>query len=132
MPRFYFHLRANGRIHHDPEGSECADLAGARVHALDMANELMRNNVPKTRLWSLCVVDGHGRAAFDLFFADLAARRERRPAALEALSAVTCRRLGALIDVRCAVRDTVRESGLLLARSTGKPKLVFARSRLPT
>ena len=129
MPRFHFHLRAAGTILHDDDGSECADVGTARAHAVAVAIQLMRNAGGRTRLWSMCVADEEDEALFNLFFADVAARLDNHPPAMQELAAKTCRRLTELIDVMCAARRTVVESHMLIARATGKPQLVFARER---
>lgn len=128
MPRFYFHLRAGGTIHSDRQGSECADNAAAHAHAFAVARQLLRNSNGATRLWSLCVEDEQGRAAFDLFLADVAAQLDIVPQEWQELAAQTCRRLTALTRALCAARETVLESRILLARARGKPQLVYARN----
>ena len=77
-------------------------------------------------LWSLCVADAHDEALFDLFFADVAARRGDLPRGVEELTAKTCRRITALIDAVSAARGTVIETRILIARARGKPQLVCA------
>jgi hypothetical protein len=126
MPRFYFHLRAESRIHRDLHGSECRDVFAADWVARSIAAELMRNSDRKTRLWSICVEDEHGRALFDVFFADLAAELDGLSRERQELAAETCRRVQALIDAMCAVRDTVMQSRILLARARAMPQLVHS------
>src|SRR5690348_15918366 len=71
MPCFHFHLRTQGTIHPDPDGTECRYLAGARLHAERVARELMRNAEEERKLWSLRVEDWDGRHVLDLLFADV-------------------------------------------------------------
>src|SRR5215471_13270489 len=129
MPRFYFHLRAESNLHRDLEGSECRDLSAANALARDVAIELMRNSDRNTRLWSICVEDEHGRALFDLFFADVAARFDGLSQERQELASETCRRLSGLIDAFCALRDTLIQSRILVARARGKPHLAYAKHR---
>jgi len=127
MPRFYFHLRAESTIRRDFTGADCRDLAAADTLAREIAVELMRNCDRKTSLWSLCVEDERGEALFDLYFADLAQSAAGLSKERQELAAENCRRVTALIDAMCAVRNTVAESRILLARARVKPQLVYAR-----
>jgi hypothetical protein len=127
MPRFYFHLRAESTIRRDLTGADCRDLAAADTLAREIAAELMRNSDRKTSLWSLCVEDEHGQVLFDVYFADLAIGFDGLSKERQELAAENCRRVTALIDAMCAVRRTVAESRILLARARGKPQLVYDR-----
>lgn len=127
MPRYHFHLRARGRIHADPDGTELPDLEAARAHAAAVAQELMRHGAAGTRHWSLCVEEADGAPQFDLFFADLDPSLASYSPQMRMLVGATCRRLGALTDVLCATRATRTEARILLARARGKPQLVYAR-----
>ena len=71
MPCFHFHLRTQGALYPDPDGSECRNLAEVRLHAERVATELMRNAAEERRLWSLRVEDWDGRHVFDVLFADV-------------------------------------------------------------
>lgn len=128
MPRFHFILRACGTIHHDKDGTECADLAAARAHAADVARELMRNAETGTRLWSMRVEDASGQAVFELLFADIPALADVLAPEVRHLRHLTCRRQAELIETMCAVRATIAESRMLRARMTQKPQLAFARA----
>src|SRR5262245_9831728 len=127
MPRYHFHLRARGRIHRDPEGTELPDRAAAQVHAEAVANDLMRHGGGGARHWSLRVEDEHGEPQLDVFFAELDTSLAGYAPQMRMLGAQTCRRLGALTDVMNAARATRTETRMLLARARGKPQLVFAR-----
>ncbi len=127
MPRYHFHLRARGTIHHDREGTGLPDLAAARDHASAVAEELMRNAGGGARHWSMCVEDGAGERQFDLFFADVDDGLVSYSPQMRLLVTQTGRRLGALTDTLCAVRETLIETRMLVARSRGKPYLVYAR-----
>jgi hypothetical protein len=118
-------------IHHDLEGTQCADDAAARAHAVAVAQELMRHSDHKTRIWSMIVADRQGQQLFDIFFAEIDASTGGLSPDLQALAAETCRRAGALVDTLCAVRATWTQSRMLLARARQKPHLAYARSRLP-
>jgi hypothetical protein len=127
MPRFYFHLRARGRIHTDAQGTELPDLGAARVHATAVAEELMRHAGGDARHWSLRVEDESGAPQLDLFFAEVDPSLAAYAPQMRMLVAQTCRRLGALTDVLSAARATRAETRMLLARARGKPQLVYAR-----
>ena len=129
MPRFHFHLRAEDTIHRDLDGTDCADVSAARAHALAVAEELMHHSDRRTRHWSMRVENEDGKPAFDVFFADVDASLEGQPAHMRMLTAKTCRRYGALIDTLCALRATLTETRILIARAQRKPFLVYAKGR---
>lgn len=118
-------------IHRDPQGTECVDDAAAHRHAVAVARELMRHSDRKTRHWSMIVVDAQGEPLFDIYFAEVDTAIGALSPILQALTAETCRRTGALIDTLCAVRATQTQSRMLLARARGKPQLAYAKGRLP-
>lgn len=41
MPRYYFHIRSDDGLIRDPDGTELADLAAARLEAEDAARDLL-------------------------------------------------------------------------------------------
>ena len=127
MPRYYFHLRAEGTTHRDMSGSECPDLMAAHSEAEGVARELMHNCHHGTKLWSLRVEDEEARRVFDLFFADVAEIELDSSPERKAVAQETSRRLAALIDVACSAQDTMTQSAALLARARGKPQLAYAR-----
>jgi hypothetical protein len=124
MPRFHFHLRCDATIHRDPDGTDCADVAAAREHALAVAEELMRNYEHMARLWSMRVEDDSGKMSFDLFFAEFDTSLVLHPPEKRALMTETCRRHAATIDALCAIRATLSEARLAIAGLTPKPHLV--------
>ncbi len=128
MPQYHFHLRARGNIHRDRDGVELPDVAGARAHAEAVADELMRHSDGGTRHWSLFVEDENGEVLFDVLFADVDAALASHAPEFRQLAVETCRRHGAFIDALCALRVTLVESRMLIARSRGRPYLVYQRS----
>ncbi len=128
MPRFHFHLRADGRIHPDLEGTELLDIEVVRAHASAVAQELMCNAGARPRHWSMYVEDETGERQFDLFFADADPTLASYPAEWRMLISETCRRLAALTDALSIARETRRQTRILLARSQGRPHLVYARN----
>jgi hypothetical protein len=127
MPHFYFHLRSDGTVHRDADGTDLPDLTAAREHALAVAEELMLHSEPRTRHWSLCVEGEGGRPQFDLFFADVDKTLAAYAPQLRMLVTETCRRLAALNDALCAARATRMETRMLLARARRRPHLVYAK-----
>ena len=127
MPYFYFHLRAHGTIHRDPEGMELSDAATAREHAAAVAQDLMSHSEGRTRHWSIYVEDDRGEHTLDLFFADVDPSLASFPPQTRMLVMQTSRRLGALTDALSALRATQIETRTLIARARGKPYLVLAR-----
>jgi hypothetical protein len=41
MPRFFFHIRYDGQLVRDPEGTDLVDLAAAKAEALADAREIL-------------------------------------------------------------------------------------------
>lgn len=71
MPRYYFSLISDGRTFTDREGDELADVAAARRHALELAQDLMGTRSSTIRDWISCsleVRDGSRRVLFILPF----------------------------------------------------------------
>lgn len=127
MPRFHFHLRAHGTIHRDREGSDLPSPAAAHAHAAAVAQELMLHSRGRPRQWSLRVENENGEAQFDLYFADVDPSLLPYPLRLRMTASENCRRVGALTEVICAARQTLVESRILMARSQGRPQLVYAK-----
>jgi hypothetical protein len=126
MPRYHFHLRDHGIVYRDLEGTDLADVNAARAHAETVAEELMRHSDFHTRYWSLGVEGWQGEPKFDLFFADVDKRLAQHPPTSRAAASATCRRISELTDLCCALRATLMESRILLARAKRKPHLVYA------
>jgi hypothetical protein len=129
MPRYHFHLRDYGMVHRDLEGTELPDVKAARTHAERVAEELMRHSNFRTRNWSLRVEDELGEPKCDLFFADVDERLAKHPSVSRAAGSEICRQIGALTDLCCALRATLMESRILLARAKRKPYLVYASGK---
>src|SRR5690348_6498592 len=127
MPMFHFHLRARGTIHRDPDGTDLPDVDAARAHSLAVVQELLLHSPDRTRHWSMRVENEKGEMEFEVFFADVDPSLERFAPQLRMTTSSTCRRLGALTETLCAVRATLVETRMLLARAQGKPQLVYSR-----
>jgi hypothetical protein len=127
MPHFHFHLRAHGAIHRDRQGTQLPNAAAAHTHAAAVAEELMLHSSHRSRQWSLRVENETGEAQFDLYFADVDPSLVPYSAQVRMTLSETCRRLGALTDSFCVVRQTLVESRMLMARAQGRPQLVYAR-----
>jgi hypothetical protein len=41
MTRYFFHIRDGGVLIEDPDGTECEDVAAARIEALSSARDLL-------------------------------------------------------------------------------------------
>ena len=64
MPRFFFHVRDDGRLFEDPDGGELPDLDAARAEAVAAAREVFTEQVRAGRPPSITQVeirDGEGR-----------------------------------------------------------------------
>src|SRR5262245_42854058 len=117
MSQYYFHLRAHGNIYRDFHGAELPDFNTARAHAGAVAEELMRHSDFRARHWSMLVEDEKGVLQFDLFFSDVDESLAEHSPTSRARASETCRRIGALTDLRSAARATMVESCILLARA---------------
>ncbi len=129
MPLYYFCLRAHGKLHRDGYGTDLRDIAAARAHASAVADELMCNSAVSTRHWSMYVEDASGERLFELFFAEIDSRLASYSPRMRILAQETCRRLAAHNDALAALRATEIESRILMARSRGKPHLVYTRGQ---
>ena len=73
MPRFYFHVSANGRDFKDDVGSDASDLAAAHSGALQLANRVMMYSIltdraPDFRRWTVKVSDEDQRPVINVLF----------------------------------------------------------------
>ena len=71
MLLFYFVLKAGRQTIPDPEGQELIDEAAARLHALAVAQQLMRHRETDTRGWRIQVCDDYLVPLFEVFFAEV-------------------------------------------------------------
>jgi hypothetical protein len=69
MPRYHFNVH-DGTSIPDPEGSELPDLASARVQAVRLAADLLREHRSfwNEGEWKMDVTDGEGLILFSLLF----------------------------------------------------------------
>lgn len=128
MPRYHFHLRARGTIQRDLEGTELPNPAAAHEHASAVAQELMLHSGFRTRQWSLRVESEGEEAPFDLYFVDVDPRLVPYVPQVRMTLSQNCRRFGELTEAFCALRETLVESRMLMARVRGKPQLVYAKT----
>ena len=71
MQLFYFVLKGGRRSIPDPEGQELPDETAARLHAMVVARQLMRNREVQLRNSRIEVCDDYLHPLFDVFFADI-------------------------------------------------------------
>jgi hypothetical protein len=73
MPMYYFHLEDQDTVH-DVDGTELADIAGARAHAAAVARELTQNSTGMLDhtwdLWSMSIRDDQGIQLFSFPMSD--------------------------------------------------------------
>ena len=82
MPRYFFHVH-DGKDFIDDEGAEFASLDEARVGAVVLASDLLKESAGTFRdgeEWSLDVADVRGLILFSLMFTAVAAPAGRREA----------------------------------------------------
>jgi hypothetical protein len=71
MSLYHFNLRDGGAGILDAEGTELPDLSAAKIHAVQVARELLRPNAIKKRAWRLDVHDSEGKPVFEVPFAQV-------------------------------------------------------------
>ena len=73
MPMYFFHLEDQVSVH-DVDGTELADVAGARAHAAVVARELTLNSTGMFGhawdLWNMSVHDDEGTELFSFPMSD--------------------------------------------------------------
>jgi hypothetical protein len=70
MPRYFFHI-VDGRATMDREGTELAGVEEARVQAVQMAGEMLRQSAEHVWTgcpWHMTVADDDGKTLFTLRF----------------------------------------------------------------
>ena len=72
MPRYFFHV-ADGRVIHDNEGTELADIKSARVEAIRTSGEILSrmNSTWTGTAWRMSVADEAGTVLLTLDFSAL-------------------------------------------------------------
>jgi hypothetical protein len=82
MPRYYFHVREDDDVLHDPDGKDCADLVAAKAEAAAVARGLMAGGLRSARplgLWrEIVIADEAGHTLATVPFRD--ALRPGQPA----------------------------------------------------
>ena len=121
MPLFYFDLHGDGEIVDDRNGTELADLAEARAHAAQVAQELIRNNEAGARHWQLEVRDCDQKPLFELPFTVVDRSLDTLSANTRQLVEGMARRRRELADVVAAARRNVIQARSIIARARGRP-----------
>ena len=74
MPRYFFYLSRSGQIIPDPEGTELADISGARreafLNARDLIIQTLKRDEPVPLDDNVLVVDEHGSLLHTVTFKD--------------------------------------------------------------
>ena len=124
MPTYTFKLRSDAGSLTDNVGANLPDNASAYHYARRVARELMRCRELQTRYWLLEVFqDGQG-PLFDILFANVDPTLDHLRRELRVLVEKASEKKRALKDVIHDIGLTVRESQVLLARSSGRPHLI--------
>jgi hypothetical protein len=124
MPRYFFSLRNGDGEIREGEGQDLDDTEVAIGHAKDVAQELMKNRELQTRHWQLHVQAETGEVLARLCFAQIDPTLDHLgPEWRQAVVDISNKCL-ALCEVTSALRNTVRQSRALLARSRGQPYLI--------
>ena len=64
--RIYFHLKSAHEVILDPKGVELSDLQEARVHALEVIEELRPKDAQYWSGWTLAATDAAGAVLFTI------------------------------------------------------------------
>src|SRR5262245_57771284 len=104
---FYFVLKAGRETVPDTEGQELADETAARLHAISVARQLMRNREASTRNWSIQVCDDYLQPQFEVFFAEADVALDHLPAHLQQTVKNTARMVGAFNSAIAAMQATL-------------------------
>jgi hypothetical protein len=122
MSRYFFNLKTARGLVRDPEGTELPDENTARVHACNVARELMANqDLNATRLWRLDINDGRGRSYFQLPLAPFSPTLAAWPPEIRASVEDLCQKTVSLNDTINQLRVTLLQVKGTIARSEGTP-----------
>jgi uncharacterized protein DUF6894 len=117
MQLFYFSLKADRQTVPDCEGVELADEAAARLHAAEVAQQLMRNREVSTRGWRIQVCNDYLQPVFELLFAEVDETLRRFPAHISANVEHVVRTVAAFNDAMVSMQDTIKDVRATLARA---------------
>lgn len=131
MGLYFFNLKDGRTTIPDPDGTELADDAAARAHAVVVARESMRNNESRTRTWRLQVCGEDREPRFELLFASVDETIDLLPDEIGARVREVSRNFASLSDAIADVRMSLLQVRATLARSEGVPYLAtFNGTRL--
>jgi hypothetical protein len=132
MPRFFFHLRTDGRNLPDLEGMVFADIEGARRQAELTGRDLMRPVTDRRSEWidwSVDVSDGRGRRVFSRAFCDCDPDQVEEPPAAPPSRAVVYleneRAKREISQLDQQIRRTVRNISTLVDRTRYEAKNLY-------
>jgi len=114
---YYFILKTARQTIPDPEGQELPDETAARLHAVTVAQQLMRNRELNTRNWRIEVCDDYLQPVFELFFADVDATLDNLPPYLQARVGDVVRTSVALNEAIAKMQATLRDVRKTLGRA---------------
>jgi hypothetical protein len=128
MPRYYFNLKNSEGTLLDNEGTELPDQEGARAHAHQVMQELMRNASPQTRMWRLAVSDQNLVPCFECLFASHDESIAHLGPELRSSVERVYRNKVALTDAIIDVRATLLQIQSTLARSDNSALRLVAQA----
>jgi hypothetical protein len=117
MQLFYFSLKADRQTVPDCNGVELADEAAARLHAAEVARQLMRHREVNTRGWRIQVCNDYLQPLFELFFAEVDETLRKFPAHVTANIEHVVRTAAAFDDAMVTMQDTLKDVRATLARA---------------
>jgi len=123
MATFYFNLKNGRTTIPDADGTELLDEAEARLHAVVVAREVMRNNEVRTRNWRIEVCGTDRGALFEILFASVDETMNHLPSDLRTSVENVSTKFASLSDSIHDVRMSMLELRTTLARSEGAPHL---------
>jgi hypothetical protein len=107
---YYFNVRTGASDMLDPEGTELPDLTAARVHAVEVARELLKSDEVKKRPWRLDVCDRRGAPMVQVLFSTV-------DSSLDHLESGTRELIERLSESRRRLAETMFKSQSLLQQS---------------
>lgn len=124
MARYYFNLKNGRSTIPDPDGTDLADDAAAREHAVVVAREAMRNNEARTRNWRIQVCGGDRKPRFEVLFAAVDDSLDHLPNHIRRSVEDVSRNFASLTDTIQDIRMTMLQVRTTLARSEAGPHLM--------
>jgi len=123
MPHYHFHLWTSESEVLDRDGTTLPDDDAARVHAKQVACELIKSKEPQRRIWRLDVADEQGATRFQLAFSAV-------DESLDHLDPSTRELVERSAAARAALMQTILESRFLVIKARAMNRRALGRPYL--